>query len=241
MFENFVTFKEVIKLEKKIFHEEAIINCDNIVLNLIFHKQDTASLESIFEFLDITLFIKSFAGYFGVISYLKDSYSRMDFLSEVIRIILKYLNFPVRSVVTPHPGDEFFCFIGRLIFLDRILDINDLRDIMLIYSAEVGNLKLMKYLRSQGTDLQFYDNEVLKTAILHRKFNIIEYLIDNEVDINANEGFVLSCAYNDPETVKFLLDSGGDLEFAKKHLLNDEDYPSRRMRKYLKLRSTKNN
>lgn len=242
MFENFVTFKEVIKLEKKIFHEEAMINCDNRVLNLILHKQDTISLESIFESLDITSFIKSFAKYFDITPISKGSYSRIDFLAEVIRIILKYLNFPVRIiVVAPHPKFEFFDFIRRLTHLDRILDINDLRDMMLIYSAEVGNLKLMKYLRSQEADLRIYDNEVLKTAVRHRKFNIIEYLIDNDVDINADEGFVLSYACNDPEMAKFLLDNGGDLEKAKKYLLSDEDYPSERMRKYLELRSTKHN
>lgn len=248
MFSCFVTFQEVVKLSTKIWNEQKAINNNESTLKLIFEKEDAISLDSVFDSLDMDLFIRHFYECFK--STKNDSlpwrigynygYVKLDFVSEVIRIIMKHLNYltddPIAAPMRHSNG--LLSFMEFLVGKERKLTFDDLKIMMLVYSAEVDDLELMKHLQSQGADLNTRKGCILEVAISNRRFNIIKYMKRNGVDINNEEA--LREASSEVTTLKYLLDIGVDIKLAEKFFAeSDRPYDVSIISPYIKRRISK--
>lgn len=237
MFSYFVTFQEVVKLSPKIWNEQKAINYDKDTLKLIFEKEDAISLDSIFDLLDMDLFIRQFYEYFKSIEHksrqwkpIDCRYDIIDFLSEVIRVILKHMNYSTDDpVIAPMENcyGLFSLLEFHLIGKKRKLTFNDLKTMMLTYSVEVDDLELLKYLKSKGADLNVKKGYILEIAISKRRFGIIRYLRSNGVNINTAEA--LWSARNEVTTLKYLIDAGQILIWQKSCLKKKQKLSTKSM------------
>ncbi|MBN2018412.1 MAG: ankyrin repeat domain-containing protein [Candidatus Cloacimonetes bacterium] len=90
----------------------------------------------------------------------------------------------------------------------------------LTVAAIAGNLDIMKYLISQGADINTIDREgsnLLHNAAANGHLEVVQYLLDQGFDINAedangNTALLFASSHNNFDLIKFLLDKGADLE-----------------------------
>jgi len=89
----------------------------------------------------------------------------------------------------------------------------------LTFAAIAGNLEIMKYLLSQGADINTIDREnsnLMHNAAANGHLEVVKYLIDQSFDVNAaddngNTALLFASDRNNIELVRYLLDQGADV------------------------------
>jgi len=84
---------------------------------------------------------------------------------------------------------------------------------VLILGARGGNLNIVTYLKSVGSNLRENNDEALINAAAYGHLEVVKYLVDNGADIHAQneQAFKLSSVCNKLEMVRYLVDMGADV------------------------------
>jgi ankyrin repeat protein len=97
------------------------------------------------------------------------------------------------------------------LFLEKSITQIDLNE-GIVEAASCSNLEMVKFLKEKGANLQEVGNRALNSAIYEENLEIMQFFINNGVDINYGNGEylrnTLQFQHIKIETIRFLLDAG---------------------------------
>ena len=91
-----------------------------------------------------------------------------------------------------------------------------------LYAVQIGDLKKVKYLVSQGADVRHNNNLPIKLASRNGHLEVVKYLVSQGADIRSGNNFAIKNASQKGHLamVKYLVSQGADFRI-------DNDYPIR--------------
>lgn len=235
MFENFVTFNEVIKLSKLTYQNLRKINYSNSLLEIICEKEDLTSGNQVYDLIgDLSVVGNSV---FSLIEdYTDELEKRIKFVSDIVNCENNYGEFWSKdmrelillcSFIRIDDLNGVKCMIStgtnlsnvleisirfhRLEISKYVLSIYDDNIHALISACREGFLDLVKHIFETNFDfdIHIWNETPLILAVKNNKFHVVKYLIKKGANPYARNNYVLRKAIdeNNYDFVEFLIKS----------------------------------
>lgn len=200
MFENFIVFTEVIKLSSNVFWKMKEVNYHDKLLDLIDKKIDISTFEEVIDLVDDKYLITKF------IYTLQRIYSD-DVKKRWIKNISKAIDDIDSSayedtLLIDGASYGFYEIVKYVVEVSKCkncqkqccscLSANIRNNWALIWAANGGHFKIVKYLTEKGANIHTQNDIALIWAANYGHLEVVKYLVEKDANVHAQD----DCALN---------------------------------------------